>query len=496
MLDRLDETIIAVSSAPGHGVVGIVRMSGPEAISIADSMARLEQGEPLARLPGSTRMSGEVAIDDEAHLPAVFYIFRAPRSYTRQDIVEIHTVGSPAALDLVRQRGIKLGAVAAEPGEFTARAFLNGAMDLARAEAVAGVIRAQTDTQIRVSRRMMDGSLAAYLKDVRDELSQLVALVEADIDFAEEPIEFITPGVLADRLDLISGRLRESVKGAVSVERFDVLPHILLFGPPNAGKSSLMNCLSGTSRAICAAAAGTTRDILSAPIRLRRGEAILLDAAGVDEPNVWNRGFGRSGVSGEADSGMRDRPSSRSEDEILAEAHGRVMSASEQVDLVCLVVDLTARVNDSLLQTIRSLDTASVVVAANKCDLLSPDEIRRCVDQLESHKIGPVCPVSALKGTGIDGLRSAFADALGAAVTTTLGESMLISERQRTAVASANESIERAISLSQTARETIDCADLLAFELREALDALGAVTGDVTTEDLLAQVFANFCIGK
>ncbi len=495
MLDRLDETIMAISSAPGYGALGIVRLSGTNAITIADSMASLGTKEPLAEQPGSTRMAGEVRIDENAHLPAIFYLFRAPHSYTHQDIVEIHTVGSPAALDLVRRQAIELGAVPAEPGEFTARAFLSGAMDLARAEAVAGVIRAQTDTQLRASRRMMDGAFAAYIKNMRDELSELVALVEADIDFAEEPIEFITPQVLGVRLTRITERLQQSMKGATSVERFDVLPHILLFGSPNVGKSSLMNHLSGTSRAICAAAAGTTRDVLSAPIRLRRGEAILLDAAGVDAAGAGANGAGAIG-DGAADSSMWDRLSSRSEEQITSEARTRALSAVEQVDLVCVVLDLTTRLDEFLLRTIRSLDTASVVVAANKCDLLSPDEIRQRVAQLESHEIGPVCAVSALTGTGLDGLRSAFTDVLGRAVTTTLGESMLISERQRAAVTSANESIERAISLSQTARETIDCADLLAFELREALDALGTVTGEVTTEDLLTQVFANFCIGK
>ncbi|MGB2985991.1 MAG: GTPase, partial [Phycisphaerae bacterium] len=320
MLDRLDDTIVAISSAPGYGMLGIVRLSGPDAIAIVDGMAVMGANESLAGRPAWTCVTGEVLIDADRGLPAVFNVFRAPHSYTSQDIVEIHTVGSPPALELVRRRAIELGAVPAEPGEFTARRFLSGVMDLASAEAVAGVIRARTDTQLRASRRMMDGTLAKQITDARSELAELVALVEADIDFSEEPIDFITPDALRDRLDKIAEQLQQLLEGATSAERFDVLPHILLFGAPNAGKSSLMNRLSGTSRAICTAAAGTTRDILSAPIKVGRGEAILLDAAGVD---VW------------------DRLPSRSEDEIIVEACARTLATAEQVDLVCVVVDLT-----------------------------------------------------------------------------------------------------------------------------------------------------------
>lgn len=468
MLDRLDETIVAISSAPGFGTLGIVRLSGPKAITIADRMAATNTGEPLAGRPGSTRVSGNVQIVDGAGLPAVFYLFRAPHSYTRQDIVEIHTVGSPVALDLVRRKAIELGALAAGPGEFTARAFLNGAMDLASAEAVAGMIRAQTDTQLRASRRMMDGTLAKHITEVRNELAELLALVEADIDFAEEPIEFITPQVLRSRLSEITERLQQLLRTATSVERFDVVPHILLFGPPNAGKSSLMNRLSGTNRAICAAASGTTRDILSAPVRIGRGEAILLDTAGV----------------------------SRSEDEIIAAARAMTMSTAERVDLVCIVFDLARPDDEHVFDTVGSLDTSRLIVAANKCDLIPADQARQIGERLRSRGLGPVCLVSALNGTGIDALRNVLAEALGSTMTTTMGESVLISDRQGAAVNEASEAIKRAACLSEAARETIDCADLMAFELHEALDALGSVTGEVTTEDLLSQVFANFCIGK
>jgi len=468
MIDRLDATIVAISSAPGQVAVGIVRLSGPRAIAIVADMSKVPGDAPLGSRPGSTRTNGEVRPAADIGLPAVFYVFRAPRSYTRQELVEIHSIGCPAVLELIRRRAIELGTVAAEPGEFTARAFLNGAMDLAAAEAVAGVIRSQTDTQLRASRRMMDGLLARRVNEARDELAELLALVEADIDFAEEPIEFITPTVLRDRLVAVADRLNQMSSEAKSTERFDQLPRILLLGRPNAGKSSLMNILSGTSRAICAAAAGTTRDILSVPIRLGRGEAILLDAAGVDQ----------------------------SDDEIIAQARMLTLDTAQQVDLVCLVVDLSASEDDAALELARTLGLVRVVVAANKCDLLSAAEVAHRIQRMEAWKIGPVLSVSARTGAGIDLLRAAWLDALGDDAGTTLGETLLLSERQRSVIADACEAIQRAMKLSESAAETVDCADLAAFELREALDALGSVSGAVTTDDLLGRVFANFCIGK
>ncbi len=468
MLDRLDETIVAISSAPGCGAVGIVRLSGPEAITLVKRMAQTSAGEPFRARPGSTRVSGEVFFDADLALPAFFYVFRAPHSYTRQNMVEVYTIGAPAALELVRRRAVELGARPAQPGEFTARSFVNGAMDLAKAEAVAGVIRAQSDTQLRASRRMMDGAFFKQIVETRDTLAELVGLVEADIDFAEEPIEFITPGAVRDRLGEITVRLQQMLAEAPPAERLEVLPRILLLGPSNAGKSLLMNRLSGTSRAICAAAAGTTRDILSAPVKVGRGEAILLDAAGVDRPA----------------------------DELLAAARAMALSTAEQVELVCLVVNVTGPEHDDVLTEVRSLDIAKVVIAANKCDLISNEDTADVVKRLGECGLGPVCPISALMGTGIDALRQAFAAALAESVNTTLGEAVFLSERQRNAIVETLDLLQRAVALSETAVETIDCADRLAFELREALEALGVITGEVTTEDLLDQVFANFCIGK
>jgi len=470
MLDRLDETIVAISSAPGRGPLGIVRLSGARAVELAGQLGFQERSE--ARRAGWRRVRGEVRIDDGLTLPAWYYVFPQPHSYTREDLVEIHTVGTPVVLELVRRRALAAGALAAEPGEFTARAFFRGRLNLVEAEAVAEVIRARTDTQLRAARRLLEGALTVPVRELRGQMSELAALVEAGIDFAEEPIEFITLGQLRARLAEVRAQLAKVRRSAVALERLEVVPRILLFGPPNAGKSSLLNQLSGTSRAICAAVEGTTRDVLSAPLSLGGAEVLLLDTAGVAE-----------------------QPS-----ELLARARELTQATARSVELVCVVVSLAEQTDlPKLAARVRALEVGAAAVAANKCDLVSDEERARLVAELERLELGPVCLVSALTGDGCTQLCELFARTLfaGRAAGETISrEALGLSVRQREALTVAEEALARAESLAAGAADTIDCADLLAFELREALETLGTLTGEVTTDDLLEVVFSHFCIGK
>lgn len=468
MIERIHETIVAISSPPGRGALGIVRLSGPEALTISSSLAAGAAENVLGACGGGVRIEGEVRVSDGLSLPAAYLVFKGPRSYTRQDVVEIQTVGSTPLLELIRERAVALGALAATPGEFTARAFLNGGMDLTKAEAVAGTIHAESDGQLRAARRMMEGTLAKSVKKSRDELAELLALVEADIDFAEEPIDFIRPAALRARVDAVGATLLGLAEAGPTVERLAQLPHVLLLGPPNAGKSTLMNSLSGIDRAICSAVSGTTRDVLSAPMRLGGGEAILLDAAGIDE----------------------------SDDPVIREGRTKALLAAEQVDLVCIVVDVATADEATVRELTGSVELPSVMIAANKCDLASEARIGTHLKALAKAGAGAVVGISAKSGRGVDELRDAMSEALGSRTQTVGGDIALLTERQRDAIVEASAALTRAGELAATANETIDCADVLAFELREALDALGQVTGEVTTEDLLGHVFAKFCLGK
>lgn len=464
MFDLMDDTIVAVASPPGMALRGIVRCAGPEAISLAEKVFSPASVNSVAACSGYSRIQGLVHIEAECDVPGELYLFRAPQSYTRQHGVEFHVQGSPVLLGMLVERLMDLGARAAEPGEFTARAFLSGAMDLVRAEAVAAVIRSRSDAQLRAAHRLSNGELTQRIEAVLEEVAELVALVEADIDFAEEPIEFITPSTLTSRLNEIESSLRSLLNASDSTERADVLPRILLVGRSNAGKSTLMNALSGVDRAICSAVAGTTRDLLSAPVRLAHGEAILLDAAGVDAE------MERLGTA----------------------AAAQTLAAASEVDLLCCVVDLTS---DSAAPVALECQSPQVVVG-NKTDLLDEASIESRMRQLEDSGVGAVCAVSAKTGEGIEACRRLLADTLAMPENQGAGDAVLLTARHRQAVESALVSLKRCADEAAELNETIDRADLIAFELREAMEALGSISGSVTTDDLLGRVFSSFCIGK
>lgn len=466
MYTDIDDTIVAASSGPGRGPRGIVRLSGPDALGVAGRL--IGGASTLSRAPGFTHHRCTLQLDDDCAIDAIAYVFRAPKSYTRQDSVEFHTIGSPPVLEMIVGRCVALGARVAQPGEFTARSYLAGAMDLCQAEAVAAAIRARSDHQLRSARRMMRGEWAETVRVWRDELADLLSLVTADIDFAEEPIDFINPSELAARIGNLVVAVDSLLGAAPASRRSDSVPHVLLLGPPNAGKSTLLNRLSGVERAIASAVAGTTRDVLAVHVTFGEIEAILLDAAGID-----------------------DDP-----DEVLAAGRRRALEAASQVDLVCQVVDTSSASPDRQLAALRAQVDGPAIVVGSKVDLLDEQTTRQVVDRLQSSGAGPVCMVSAASGAGIEELRDAVRLQLISRDDAGEQAAIDLTTRQRSALDDARDALHRAAELATSAAATVDVAELIALELREALDALGGVWGEVTTEDLLGRVFATFCIGK
>ena len=471
MFNVLDDTIAAISSTIGHSPRGILRLCGPQAVPIADRLFAPDEPPALSARPGHACFLGRLRLsppEPTPSLPAEAYLFRAPRSYTQQDVVELHTLGSPPVLSMTLQYCFASGARLAEPGEFTARAFFSGQLDLSEVEGVGALIHAESDAQLRAGERLLHGALSRQATALQDRLSDALALVEADIDFAEEPIDFIRPDELRRRLQSIADDLCTLLTSSLSAERIETLPRVMLLGPPNVGKSSLLNRLSGLDRAICSALPGTTRDVLSAPLEMPHGEAILVDAAGLGRTETY--------IDRLADAAVHD--------------------AVRQADVLLFVVDLSRQPMRPCFELLDDVPDRPMIVLANKTDLIPPAELPDRLHAIDLPRRAPVLAVSALTGSGCAKLVAEIERALHAEPTRPGADLIALNSRHRHALTDAADAIDRAVALAAGLSETLDAAELIAIELRQASDDLGHIAGQVMTDDLLGRIFEGFCIGK
>jgi tRNA modification GTPase len=450
------DTIVAISTPPGRGGIGIVRLSGPEAASIAVQLVRLRQ--PLEH--GRTRLADvldsgfgkEAGRIDEA----LVSWFAAPHSYTAEDVVEIAAHGSPVVLDLLLRRALDRGARLAEPGEFTQRAFLAGRLDLTQAEAVRDLIEAQTLTQARQAASQLGGALSRRVAPVKQALVELIALLEAGIDFAEDDIDVTPQAEIARRIGELTPPLT-ALEASFSRGRIihDGLT-LAIVGRPNAGKSSLFNRLIQRDRAIVTATPGTTRDTVTERISLDGIPLELVDTAGLRE--------------------------GREEVEQLGIARSR--EALADAALVLIVLDATQSLNDEEHRLLEAVAGRPALVAVNKSDLAgavpAADEVAGIA----------ALPTSALTGKGIPALRERIlALATGGAASE---PGMLTSLRHHQAISTALAALADAAqaNLSATPHE------MILLDLYRALWALDSLTGQTTSDDILNLIFSTFCIGK
>ena len=422
MFGRLDDTIVAICSPVGVSVRGIVRLSGPDAFPLAEGVFADRQGRPLAQAPGHRRILGRVWINASGTVPAEAYTFRAPASYTRQDVVELHLIGSPPVLAMVLEQLTNKGARPAEPGEFTARAYFSGAMDLTRVEGVAAIVYARRDAQLRASEALLHGRLSKRSTELRERLADLLALIEAEIDFAEEPIDFISRSQAIAVIDKATVELASLLRDSPSVERLEVLPEVMLVGPANAGKSTLFNRLTGMDRAIQSATAGTTRDVLRAPAPVAGGEVMLLDAAGLAS-------------AGEGPAALRDSHLA----ELAEKAARRAVACA---DLILLVLDGTNRPEQAAAALRPTLPARPTCTVVNKIDRLPPERLSALLDQIDP--AGAVSAVSALTREGVELLRARIGRMLFDQAHSHGAEVLALANWQRTALRTACENLARA----------------------------------------------------
>jgi tRNA modification GTPase len=452
------DTIAAVSSAVGPAARMIVRLSGPRAMQLAADLSCLSPES----LPAGFELRAPLHFADLV-VPASLYVFRAPRSYTGDDVGEFHLPGNPLLARMLLDHVHAAGARPAEPGEFTARAFFNGRLDLAEAEGVAATIAAGNERELAAARQLMAGELARRLRPAMDAVAEALALVEAGIDFAdEEGVSFLSPAQLRDRIATADASLARLLDDSTRFERLTHEPAAVLVGRPNAGKSTLLNALAGASRAVTSPVAGTTRDALSAEVALPRGILRLVDVAGLEEDEPV--------AAGDIPTQMRDR----------------ALRAVESADLVILVRDATDA------RPVLPPSRPPNLIVLTKQDLVGCDLPPSPGTPGEGRGGGSpqAIAVSALTGAGLPDLRARL-DRLAFGEPASAGATLALNARHIDAVRDSRAALDRAAGLGDVASP-----EVVALELREALDAMGRVLGSVTPDDLLGRIFSTFCIGK
>jgi len=458
----VNDTIVATSTPAGRSPRAIVRLSGPDAVGIASAV--FESDDPLVRLPTYSSVAGFVVLEAEhIRCPAVAYVMLAPRSYTREDVVELHTFGAPPLLGALSDALMAAGARPAEPGEFTRRAFLNGRIDLTQAEAVQSVIEARSEAELRVSQAQLGGSFRRAIEQLRGRLVSLLAGVEASIDFVGQDIGLIEPSAAAASVGgLISDVDSLAVAERAAAPKDGIVT--VIAGLPNAGKSSLLNALAGQSRAIVTHIPGTTRDTVEHQIDIGGITFRLIDTAGVRSTGL----------------------------EIEEEAIGRAEAAFGSADLTLLIIDGSrplAPEAEALWLRLTSRRAAAVITIINKSDL--PQELSTA-DEGRLAQRGPILSTSATRGDGLGDLEAEMAKAARSDAVTRSTHAFWLNARHRAALARAGE----ALRLARAALATGLGLEFAAADLHDTLTALGEVVGRTTSDDILDAIFSQFCIGK
>jgi tRNA modification GTPase len=467
---NLDDTIVAIATPAGRGGIGVVRLAGAEAKEIASLMLRLKHDlkpghavfgeliEPAKEHAGAaasgcpTEQSSTDRIDE-----VVVTYFAKPHSYTTDDIVEIAAHGSPVVLGHIVELAIARGARLAEPGEFTMRAFLNGRIDLTQAEAVRDLIDSQTLYQAKIAAQQLDGALSHRLQPIKQKLVELIATLEAGIDFAEDDISVLPSGQILQRVATVRAPLEE----LASTFAYGKLVHegltLAIVGRPNVGKSSLFNCLVERERAIVTASPGTTRDLVTETVAIGGIPVRLVDTAGIR----------------------------RALDEAESIGIRKSMEALADADLVLVVLDSSQALANEDTELLEQVGKGRAIVIENKSDIAS-SKFSVLTSQL------PRVRTSATTGEGIPELRNEILRQAGGETAAHIETGFLTSLRHQTRVQEAL----AALAAAKTAIENKVPHEMLLLDLYNALRPLDEITGATTTDDILNLIFSTFCIGK
>ena len=457
----IDDTIAAIATAPGEGGIGIIRISGEKSLQVAQSIFKSKSGKMIKDYNTRTLIYGTI-VDGEKIIDEVLLAYmKGPYSYTSEDVIEINCHGGfisvKKILELILSKDVRL----ADAGEFTKRAFLNGRIDLSQAEAVIDVIKSKTDMAYEVAQSQLEGSLAKKIKELRNNVTEVLAHLTVSIDFSEEDVEEITYKTLEEKSSELRNEIKKLYDTAESGKILRDGLKTVIVGKPNVGKSSLLNSILGENRAIVTDIAGTTRDIIEEFVNIKGIPLKIVDTAGIRE----------------------------TEDIVEKIGVEKSRESFSTADLVIMVLDASRKLSEEDMEILKNLEDKKTIVLLNKMDLEPQIEIEKIEEFVNSEDI---IKISALKYQGIEELQDKIESMVYCGSVKNSSNLMITNSRHKDALFKAYESINDAIS----AIEQRMPYDFIEVDFKNIWDYLGYINGDTVREDLLDTIFSNFCIGK
>lgn len=453
-------TIVAISTAPGIGGIGIIRMSGNLCFDILEKIFKQKNYQCIDEINGYSIKYGHI-IDEESNIidEVLVSYFKAPKSYTSENMCEINSHGGTVIMGKILDLCIKNGALLAEPGEFTKRAFLNGRMDLSQAEAVIDLINAKTDKEAKVSIEQLEGNLSQKIEEIRKRMISIIADIEATIDYPEYDLEEVTNAKILkelDEVDILLGSLEKSFyNGKILREGISTA----IIGRPNAGKSSLLNLILNEERAIVTDIEGTTRDTIEEFISIDGVPLKIIDTAGIRDAN----------------------------DEVERIGVKKAIEIAKKSDIVIAIFDITRELNKEDEDILELLKDKNAIILLNKIDLTQ----RADIDKIKELK-KPIVEISMKTREGIDLLYEEISKIFKLKEVANDGETIVSNVRHKNIIINSRKNLNMA-------KETIESCmpiDIISTYLKEIIEELGKITGETVTEDVISEIFSKFCLGK
>lgn len=457
----IDDTIAAIATAPGEGGIGIIRISGPKSLEVAEEIFFSMSGKKISEYPARTLIFGNIKDGDKKIDEVLVAYMKGPNSYTAEDVIEINCHGGfisvKRILELVLSKDVRL----AEAGEFTKRAFLNGRIDLSQAEAVIDVINAKTDKAHEVAENQLDGSLSNRIREFREKVTELLAQVEVAIDYPEEDIEFIAYTTLEEKTRELNKDIKKLYETSESGKIFREGLKTVIVGKPNVGKSSLLNSILGENRAIVTDIPGTTRDVIEEFVNIKGIPLKIVDTAGIRE----------------------------TDDVVEKIGVEKSMASFDTADLIIMVVDSSSELSEEDREILEKVQGKETILLLNKTDLpqvIDEEEVKKYVNEENIIKI------SALHNEGIEDVHDRIEAMVYKGDIKSSSNIIITNSRHKDALYRAMKSAEDAMR----AIEDRMPLDFVEVDLKNIWDYLGYINGDTVSEDLLDNIFHNFCIGK